>query len=312
MDPSSPKLVGTGLFFVLSALVGIIFVGDGYKEIDLLSRVLLGGGGIVLLAIGIVENNWVQLRVMLKKRATKAFVIAAIIVLLGFFFYGAVMGNLKNVTEDIPFTASWKAQGPGAINLHEENGALTLSVDLKGGDDYAEIFLDLRSVHFTNIEQNTDGICNMVGKRLDATIRSSPDFRGDLDHLNGVQFILRDKQYNMSVGPWFDIGPTILTGMKIFYVVPENQITRETAAISLKFTIGSGSNESFKGELFLNRMTVNSEMRSNWLYSLLFIVPSVFAIAVFVLMVKYQKQKDISKIRRSKKSRRGKSTLQPN
>ncbi len=158
----------------------------------------------------------------------------------------------------IPPTAGWKPQEPGAIGGGYKDGILELKANLHGGDDYAELFLDLRGARLSGIEQNPDGSYNLAGTELVAVVRSDRDFKGDPDHPNGAQFLLKNKQWDNLIGTWLNINDVMMTptGMEIFFQVPDDSVSRKVAGISLKFTIGSNSNETYKGSFFVKSIKI--------------------------------------------------------
>ena len=160
--------------------------------------------------------------------------------------------------EYIALTAGWKPQGPGASGGGYKDGILELKTSLNGGDDYAELFLDLRGVRLSRIERNPDGSYNLAGTELIAAVRSDQDFRGDPNHPNGAQFLLKNKQWDNLIGTWLNINDAMMTptGMEIFYEVPNHEISANVAGISLKFTIGSNSNETYNGSFFVKSIKI--------------------------------------------------------
>lgn len=167
----------------------------------------------------------------------------------------------KSISENIPLDVTWKAEGPGAIGVEYKDGKLELKGNLQGGDAYAELFLDLRNVSLPEIEQNSDGTYNLAGTELVAMVRSDQDFKGDPEHPNGVQFLLKNEQFKSSESRWLDVsGAMASSGMEVFFKVPnDNDIARETAGISLKFTIGSNSTESYEGSFFIDSVTIEKK-----------------------------------------------------
>lgn len=156
----------------------------------------------------------------------------------------------------IPLTAGWRAQGPGAKGSGYQNGVLELKADLNGGDAYAELFLDLRSVRLPNeVPRNPDGTYDLAGKELVAVVSSDYDFKGASSRPNGAQILLKSgpPQWANLVSPWLHIHDTMQTpqGMEIFFAIPDDAISKEVAGISLKFTIGTGSSDTYEGSFFV-------------------------------------------------------------
>jgi len=162
------------------------------------------------------------------------------------------------ISQDIPLTAGWKAQGPGAIRIEYKDRILELKASLHGGDDYAELSLDLRGTRLPEIERNPDDTYNLAGTELIAVVRSDQNFKGDPNHLNGAQFLLKNKQWDNLIGTWVGINDAMMSpaGMEIFFMVPDNRISRELAGISLKSTIGSNSRETYEGSFFVQNITI--------------------------------------------------------
>ena len=162
----------------------------------------------------------------------------------------------------IPLTAGWIAQGSGAKGSAYRDGILELQTDLDGGDAYAELFLDLRSVRLPNeIPRNSDGTYNLAGKELVVVVRSDHNFKGEISRPNGAQILLKNgpPQWANLISPWMNVNDAMQTpqGMDVFYMVPDNAVSKEVAGISLKFTIGSGSNDSYEGNFFVTSVTIN-------------------------------------------------------
>lgn len=174
--------------------------------------------------------------------------------------------NIQNTSDEdkiaidnnIPLDAGWQPQGPGAKGGGYGKGRLSLITDLQGGDAYAELFLDLRAVHLSGIERNPDGSYNLAGREIIALVTSDKNFRGDPSHPNGAQFILKNEKWESLLGTWLNITAAMMTseGMKIFYKVPDVQISRNVAGICLKFTIGSNSRETYKRSFVVHRVRV--------------------------------------------------------
>lgn len=108
------------------------------------------------------------------------------------------------------------------------------------------------------IKRNPDGTYNLAGTELIAVVRSDQNFKGDPNHPNGAQFLLKNKQWNNLIGTWLNINDAMMSpaGMEIFFIVPDNRISRELAGISLKFTIGSNSRETYEGSFFVQNITI--------------------------------------------------------
>jgi len=159
--------------------------------------------------------------------------------------------------EEIPLTAAWKSQGPGAIGGGPRGGELVLEARLKGGDDYAELFLDLRDVRLRGINVNSDGTYDLSGMEIVAVARCDKDFSGDPSKPNGAQFLLKDQNWSNLVGTWLHTNAlTSEHGMEIFYRVPNHPIARSVAGISIKFTTGSRSSAAFDGTFRVQQVFV--------------------------------------------------------
>lgn len=102
-----------------------------------------------------------------------------------------IIPERAHITVDIPLTAGWEPQGPGSIKGGCRDDILEFDVNLHGGDDYAELFLDLRAARLPEIERNQDGSYNLAGAEIIAVVRSDQDFRGNPDHPNGAQILLK-------------------------------------------------------------------------------------------------------------------------
>jgi len=161
------------------------------------------------------------------------------------------------ISEDIPLTAG-EAQGPGAIGGECKDGIFELKASLHGGDDYAELFLDLSGVSLSTIRRNPDGTYNLAGTELIAVVISDHNFKGDPKHPNGAKFLLKNKQWDNLIGTWININDAMMSpaGMEIFFMVPDDRISREVAGITLKFTIGSNSKETYEGSFFVQNITI--------------------------------------------------------
>lgn len=159
----------------------------------------------------------------------------------------------------IPLNAGWKPEGPGAVGGGYREGILELRANLKGSDDYAELFLDLRAVHLPEIERNPDKTYNLSGREIIAIVRSDKDFKGVPGRPNGSQFLLKDKKWKNLGGTWMNITDAMNTenGMTIFYRIPENMISSQVAGISLKFTIGTGSRANYDGSFFVRSIKIS-------------------------------------------------------
>ncbi len=164
-------------------------------------------GGVILGIIGFVawfKPSLFQRLPTIKGGIAKAFILAILVgsllgsaLLIGTFF----SEGKKSISENIPPTAGWKQQGSGAANLEYSNGTWILNASLNHADDYAELFLDLKNVFLNETEQNIDGSYNLAGTRLIAVVRSDQDFRGDPNHLNGAQILIKNNQFDSWVGP---------------------------------------------------------------------------------------------------------------
>jgi len=159
---------------------------------------------------------------------------------------------------EIPLTAGWKPQGPGATGGGYRERILELRADLKRGDSFVELFLDLRHVNLPGIGRNPDGSYNLAGKELSARVRSDWDFRGQQRYPNGAQFLLKNETWENHVGTWFNVSDAMITpeGMDIFYSIPDDKITRRVVAITIKFTIGSHSTATYKGSFFVHGVEI--------------------------------------------------------
>lgn len=161
------------------------------------------------------------------------------------------------VSVDIPINANWIPQG-SATGGGYKDGKLELKAELQGGDDFAELFLDLTNVHLPEIEQNPDGSYNLVGAELIALVGSDHDFKGDPKYPNGAQFILKNRNWDNLLGTFLAITDEMMkpTGMKTFLRVPDHKISREAAGMSLKFTIGSKSKANYKGSFSIKSVKI--------------------------------------------------------
>ena len=154
----------------------------------------------------------------------------------------------------------WEAQcrPMGACRRESVQGQLKLSATLRTGDDYAELFLYLPDVSLPSLHRNSDGTYNLVGKRLEADVRSTADFMGDPRHPNGVQFLLKDRHWKNLISPWWNVTEELeSSGMHVAYVVPGgNDIAGNVAGISIKFGVGSGcaTNCAYNGEFIVDNI----------------------------------------------------------
>ncbi|MDA2937712.1 hypothetical protein MYX75_05545 [Acidobacteria bacterium AH-259-A15] len=160
---------------------------------------------------------------------------------------------------EIPLSAGWKAQGPGAKEGGYKDGTLALTANLRGGDAYAELFLDLRGVRLPGVEQNPDGSYDLADRELLALVRSDRNFKGEPSRPNGVQFLLKNKRWENLIGKWLPISDAMLTpdGMEVFFRVPDDKISRSVVGISLKFTIGSNSNVTYEGMFLIKSVRIS-------------------------------------------------------
>jgi uncharacterized protein YoxC len=159
----------------------------------------------------------------------------------------------------IPLDAAWKCEGSIANDGGGHiDGKLQLKADLTHADNSAELFLDLGSVPLAGIKPNQDGSYNLAGMELVALVRSDQDFKGQSNASNGVQFLVKDKNWKSRVGPWSNVTPAMEseTGMKVFYKIPDAEISRNVAGISLKFTINSESRATYKGSFFVHSVKI--------------------------------------------------------
>lgn len=159
----------------------------------------------------------------------------------------------------IPLEGGWRPQGSitnGGGGFKE--GILELKANLRGGDSYAELFLDLRAVRLPGVTRNPDGSYNLAGRELMALVKSSHDFKGNPSHPNGAQFLLKNDKWENLIGTWLNITDAMLTtyGMEVFFTVPDNRISKNVAGISLKFTIGSSSNSTYQGSFFVKDIKI--------------------------------------------------------
>jgi len=156
----------------------------------------------------------------------------------------------------IPLDAGWRPEGSIANDGGGyRDGELQLKANLTRADDYAELFLDLGSVPLAGIKPNQDGSYNLAGMELEAFVRSDQDFGGESSARNGVQFVVKEgKNWESLEGRWLHVTPAMEseTGIKVFYKIPDAEISRNVAGISLKFTINSKSRATYKGSFFVN------------------------------------------------------------
>lgn len=159
---------------------------------------------------------------------------------------------------EIPLDAGWKSQGNIEFGGGYKEGTLELKAKLKGGNDFAEWFLDLRYVDISGIERNPDRSYNLAGKELIAFVISDEDFKGKPSHPNGAQFVLKDRNWKNLEGPWINVTDEMRSpgGMRVFFRIPDEQISRNVAGISLKFTINSESKATYQGSFFIRSVRI--------------------------------------------------------
>ena len=295
----------SGIFFIFVAIIHQVPFQTYYVEIEFNVQVALLVGGVTLSILGVLlyvfdphviaPPNIVKKRKKRRRIATASALAMVVLLISVFVIYIGTFpeGNKEVLSENIPPTAGWKEQGPGAVNLEYNNGIWILNVSLDHAEDYAELFLDLKNVYLNETERNADGSYSLAGTKLTALVRSDKDFRGDPNHLNGAQFLIKNNQFNSLQGPWLDISAAMNSpdGMEISFLVPDNAISREAASISLKFTIGSNSNAVYEGSFFLQNTKIYLQTRSNTLFTLgiEFAIVIIVVIIVFTLALQWQK-----------------------
>lgn len=175
---------------------------------------------------------------------------------------------IVTIEEDIPLGAGWMVQvGNRDLVLTRYNpistkeGLLTRDLNLNQADEYAEFFLDLRSVKLRNFNQKEDGTYNLSGIEVVADVQSDSDFQGIPDHRNGVQVILEDKNWHNAEGPFILVGPALMQGMRVSNNAQSNDTTKNVAAVSIKFTINSASDNSvhYFGKFYLNNVKLHKK-----------------------------------------------------
>jgi hypothetical protein len=298
---SFPKeKTGIGFLIWLGALcffyggIGHVLLNGTHIVIDTPTRILVVGLGSALLSIGIIlqykvispnpEPMWSVSRIV------KRIIIVTILIFSIITFPGIALATLAPPPpppKQIPLTLAWTPQGPGAVDVRLENEILVLTVDLNGSqrkDDYAELFLDLTKVELPNLEQNADGTYNLASWKLGGHVRSQFDFRGNLNHTNGVQFFIFVKPWESFEAQWINAGPGMnSSGMDIFGEINDKEILKEVAGISVKFGIGKDSSASYGGELYLEKVFLYSDVGDIWPYQIAFIAS--FPIAAVVAIV---------------------------
>lgn len=172
--------------------------------------------------------------------------------------------SIENKLADvsIPLSAGWESQGTGNVSLNYNNGIAILNASLNGGDKYAELFLDLRGKYLQGIKKNSDGTCDFSNARLTANMKSTKNFKGDQNNSNGIQFILRNEKNNQwsdQIGDWTKVNDALFSneGTTIEYLVPSNEITKHVRGLSLKFTIGTGSNANYDGSFIITSVKLS-------------------------------------------------------
>ena len=113
-------------------------------------------------------------------------------------------------------------------------------------------------MNLTGFIPNHDGTYNLADRELIAVVKSSADFKGDTQSPNGIQFLLKNNNWENYEGPWLHVSDEMMgNGMRISLRIPGNEITESTRGISLKFTIGSHSNETYSGIFYIDEIRLN-------------------------------------------------------
>jgi hypothetical protein len=146
------------------------------------------------------------------------------------------------------------------IPVRREDGQLLLDADLRGGDDYAELFLDLTGALLRGVDANVGGpfrTYDLVGKTLVATVYADSDFSGDPRHPNGAQFLVSNSEWDNWYTTFINAGNMhTATGTEVFLELSEHPINRSARALKLKFTIGSHSRSGFRGTFRVGRIVL--------------------------------------------------------
>jgi hypothetical protein len=138
----------------------------------------------------------------------------------------------------IPQGAS--GQEPAGMKLEEIDGENHLTITLKGGDDYAELFADLGQRLLDGPKRGqVDGayVYDLAGWKIEAHVRANPDFAGRRSARNGIQFIIKDGHWKNLVQPW-QAADGLGTGRVVSFTIPADEpISRQVRALSLKLTL---------------------------------------------------------------------------
>lgn len=158
---------------------------------------------------------------------------------------------------EIPLNADWKPSGSYNNTASSyRNNSFVLNVNLRGSDSYAELFLDIRTINLPGIGKNSDGSYNLVGRQIGAIIISNNDFTGDQKHPNIVQFLLKNSKWESYNDLFSNVTDEMRkpNGMVVSHTIPNNNITSIVSGISIKFTIGSNSDDNYIGNFIIKKI----------------------------------------------------------
>ena len=159
---------------------------------------------------------------------------------------------------------SWSSQESGEVEAEpcevvgDEVGFLA---KLEGGDAYAEFFLDLRSLELPGMERNEDGTYDLSGKTIKTRVRSDASFVGESSAHNGVEISLKNPSANWEtiLSPYKNVERALSSpaGMPLSWRVPTHSVSKHAGGLTVKFTIGSDSTDTYEGNFYLQKVEIS-------------------------------------------------------
>jgi hypothetical protein len=165
---------------------------------------------------------------------------------------------------DLLHSLSWTVRGynGGIVNGRGiyQSGGFVFPAILPRADSFVEAFCDLRGAALPVVAGDLDETFNLVGVKLSGSVRSSLQFAGEPDRPNGIQILVKDPTGKAYIGRWIPASSLMETpdGQPITLTVPDLDVAKRAAGLSVKFTIGTGSRHFYRGDLLLKSFVLRA------------------------------------------------------